>query len=86
MENLNRWKQLNATIVNCSFYVGHTIDDFIICYYSNEFSGWLEYDINNNELRLVSKEGMLIDMISKDNLTQEYVSKWLINNFKTIVV
>ncbi len=75
---LEKWKKFDKILEEHSFEIIHTIDDWKHCYYSDNFDGHIEYDIERDEMIIFDKNNNVLIELEGTNLNGFTLSQYLI--------
>jgi hypothetical protein len=67
---LEKWRKFDQILEEHSFEIKHTIDDWKHCYYSDNFDGHLEYDIERDELIIFDENNEELVELSESKLDE----------------
>jgi hypothetical protein len=70
-KNLEKWRGLDKILEDNLFEIKYTIDDWKHCYYSENFNGHLEYDIDSDAFTIFNNNGRVLEEISDKNLNED---------------
>ena len=77
-KNLNKWKELNQILEDNMFDIKHTLDDWKHCYFSDTFNGSIEYDIDDDNCKILDENNNVLVELEGTNLNEFTLSQYLI--------
>ena len=67
---LEKWKKFDKILEEHSFEIKHTIDDWKHCYYSDNFDGRIEYDIERDEMIIFDEDNNVMIELFESKLDE----------------
>lgn len=75
---LSKWKSLDQILRDNMFEIGHTLDDWTHCYFSDTFNGSIEYNIDDDNCKILDENRNLLVELEGSNLNGFTLSQYLI--------